>query len=255
MMKHIYLDNVRPSKMRKLIKKATLILNKDGNSPIFLHIYIDNGKTPIHLFRYAKINGIGGIEFIYRKRLPSKRTLRRIAHWKSIATFITYYLHGETLDGMRKKYKDSPALIYAYDKDKQFSVRARYDLRYKKAGYDNHLCCHFDSCLGNTIYYAKDGRRYFCPFYLNEKTLLKGPDDSPFDDSDSFKEIILKQISFRKECQKRKCQVYPLCQGGCPFDDDPCLFFKKSNDEKPFNKSPSLLDNHEIEKDIKDFNF
>lgn len=255
MMRHIYLDNVRFSKLKKLIEKGIKVLNKDGGHPIMLHIFIEGKKAPVQLFRYAKVQGIGGIEFIYTRKLPSPRDLERIYYRRSIATTITYYRQGETLDEMKEKFKDSSAIIYALTKENEADVKAKFAIRYKKAGYDNHLSCHFDSCLGNTLYYAKDGKTYFCPFHRNEETLLHGPEDNPFDNTESFKKLIIKQIDFRKACQKKRCPHYPLCLGGCPFGEEPCLFFERNNGEEPFNRSPSLLSNFQIEQDLKDFKY
>lgn len=79
--------------------------------------------------------------------------------------------------------------------------------------------CEHTSCLGKTLYIARDGMVSYCPRFPEKTAVGKlGRVTSPFYDP-GFLQILEKTLEKRESC-KQTCPMFPICQAGCPLSFD-----------------------------------
>ena len=84
--------------------------------------------------------------------------------------------------------------------------------------------CKFCSCLGKTIYIDQSGKPDSCPFKANRielNNLEKCSQLQEAFDTADYAQLIQEAIRRRENCRKN-CDIYGLCQGGCPLDIGDC---------------------------------
>ena len=86
--------------------------------------------------------------------------------------------------------------------------------------------CVFSSCLGHTIYVAKNGDVSFCPAHIEESHIGTFADIENVFENEVFYDCLKKTIEHRNRC-KSSCEYFDKCKGGCPFEDN-CSYFKES---------------------------
>lgn len=107
------------------------------------------------------------------------------------------------------------------------------------------VTCHYNSCLGKTLYINGVGDIAICPYHKSDIQLnaLESCSSLPeVYDTESFRTLLFEQINKRNEC-KKSCSFYKGCKGGCPLieqticTDMPLLQSLKENIEVDDNQS------------------
>ena len=88
--------------------------------------------------------------------------------------------------------------------------------------------CEFSSCLGKTLYIAKDGSVSFCKAYPKNTYMGKAGELTELFHTPQFEEALKVMIAKRGKCSNT-CIHYQGCMGGCVFWQD-CTAFRQDCD-------------------------
>ena len=79
--------------------------------------------------------------------------------------------------------------------------------------------CHYSSCLGKTLFIAKDGTVSFCPRHPQESILGTVDKLDDLFEAEIFYKTLLRTVEKRRDC-KEHGPHFEKCKGGCPFEND-----------------------------------
>ncbi len=164
------------------------------------------------LIKFINANKKVGIVFVTKREL-NKKTCEKIALCKGIVRIYDLVNQSFALENMRN-------VLVAREDNDEIRKADVYNLISK----DNPIFqCVFSSCLGHTLYVAKNGDVSFCPKYAEKSKIGTLDNIENIFDNETFRKCLKESFEHRSSC-KQSCKYFDKCKGGCPFEDT-CGYF------------------------------
>lgn len=237
---NIYFENAGFRKNYKTVSRCCRQFG--GSDPLYFHIICEKGLSPLHLYLLTRGNqGIATVTLrIHARKLtdPLVRLCnssglldtvilvdKALTHkqWKRICRLNGILRIVDTSDAPNEAfYESNRNVIWRKGNTDTLLLADIYHLTVSdRAIYQ----CHFSSCLGKTLFIAKDGAVSFCPHHPAESRLgtleqLDGIFDAPV-----FYDTLMASVAKRNHC-KNSCPHFEKCKGGCPLESDCDTFLR-----------------------------
>lgn len=151
---------------------------------------------------------------VYRFRYKFRETSRTIRHaslekiMKKLKVIYYYQVEGINPDAFSEWIEDK----------KGRAVEPYVDLL-KIYNMTDPILCHYNSCLGKTLFINQTGSISICPYYQANVSLNTLESCSSIQDvfnTESFVALLREEIKRRDVC-KNTCVYYKSCKGSCPL--------------------------------------
>ena len=161
-----------------------------------------------HFVRYS-------LRFTVEKKL-TKRQWKRISRFKDVI-----YIDDRSGEDHTDLYRANRRVVANTPGYRDLETANTYYAAVKMADKQ----CHYTSCLGKTLFIAKDGTVSFCPERPRETAMGNIGELTTLFHTPSFMEALKAMIPKRKACAAG-CKHYGSCMGGCIFQPDCSSFYR-----------------------------
>lgn len=241
---NIYLENANLLRNNRRLRECCEQFGK--SDPVHFHLICSRGVSPLQLYLLTAGNKSIATLTIHIRMAHLTGALVRMCNasallscvvlvdrpikprqWKRISRLggIIRIVDSSGVDH-RELYRENRNVVWETPEENTIRLADIYHLTTsQKAIYQ----CHYSSCLGKTLFIARDGTVSFCPRHPEQSILgsaerLEGLFEAPV-----FYETLLRTVQKRKQC-KQSCPHFEKCKGGCPFEDD-CDAFRSTYSE------------------------
>jgi len=238
---NIYLENANLLKNNRRLSRCC---GKFGVSdPVHFHLICRGGVSPLHLYLltagnksiatltlHIPVRHLTGalIRMVNSSALLSCVVLvdsrLKTRQWKRICRLNGIIRIVDTGDGENLRlYRENRNVVWETREENTIRLADIYHLTTsQKATYQ----CHYSSCLGKTLFIARDGTVSFCPKHPKQSVLGTLDRLEDIFEAPVFYETLLRTVEKRKQC-KAACPHFEKCKGGCPFEND-CDTFRST---------------------------